>query len=341
MHRAAATVLVALVVALAGCGGATTETTAPDRDTADATEPATTTTPSPNPTTTDSATPATTTPPPSDEGLPVDRLAWVNESGIDTTALFRAHTFTVTNASSYTTSRTLVLEERGGDAENVRMATLRASQTQDRALVNRTRRSTTADGSDTETSAEYRTVTDDGDVVYVRTQVGGEVNYRVLEDPYRSFDTFYDQATLYEQLRLVESFAFEFDRTVTVDGRPAYRFTADSFRADPPSENATDPTATLVVDDRGVIRSLSFSYDTVSGGTPATFSLTFETRDLGETTVSAPDWLDDADANASGRVAPGVRSAPSAATVDRSGPVPALASSAVGPALVALGESHG
>lgn len=314
MRRAVLTLLVAALVVLAGCGGADTtgdgtdegetpERTQTDRGTA--TSGGATGTSSVGAGTT-SAAPATTTtaPPPADDELPVDDLAWVNESGLRPDELLRAHAVTVNNESSYTTHRTRRIAERNADNETRRTAVLRASQAQERAVLTRTRLARAGDRTRNETVERYWAVEDSEQTLYERVAVDGQVSYRTQE-PYRDFETFYDQSTVFEETLGFAVFDFEFVETVRRDGRTLYRFTADSFDERWTDENATNPSATILVSNRGVIRSLEYSYDTVSTGaqvstgTPVTVAATYEATDLGETTVTAPDWLDEARDNAS------------------------------------------
>lgn len=98
---------------------------------------------------------------------------------------------------------------------------------------------------------------------------------------------------------LTSSFAYEANGTETVDGTTTVRYSSTNLTDDSyfvSSEDATvsDASSTLYVDDDGVVRRASISYNvTATTGSSAT-DLTISLTDIGSTTVEEPDWIDDA-----------------------------------------------
>jgi len=297
MRRVLLCVAVAALVVLAGCGGGgggdgdtagdATGTPATDAETtADGT--------SDDGETTDSG--ETTADGTSDDGAPAaESLAWVEDGAVDTTALVEAHTRTLGNESSYTVEQVRRRAARG-DATGTerRAATLSASREQGRALLANAREFTTGDRRVVQSSSQYRVGDDGGGAVYSRRNGTDGVSYE-QRSPRRSFEAYYESAGALDAASALESFAFEFDDTVQRDGETLYRFTADELAASDGDlrsipGNASNVSATLLVDEDGVIHRVEYGYDTADTAVEFSFAVTA----LGETTVDEPDWLEKA-----------------------------------------------
>lgn len=288
MRRTVCSLSLAVMLVLAGCsglGGSDTET-----------EPAGTESPA----TTDTESPMSESsadePTPSDPvDSPRSEFGWLTDSGVNETSLVRAHALTVNNESSYATQaiqRTVATES---DNESVTRYGLAASATQQRSRLTLNRTLRTGSRTQTDNRTRYRTVTDGSEMVYYRTAVDGNVSYRVQEDPYRNFSTFYRQSTGYDLTFALTEFALNYDEPVQREGQTLYRHTGDSIKTGSSfAGNATNVSVTVLVSERGVIRSLEYSFDTTNDGIPIRYVYTFETTGLGETTVERPGWVDEA-----------------------------------------------
>jgi len=283
MRRTVLTLSLAVMLVLAGCsglGGSDTETAPAGTE-----EPPTTGTES---TTNDSSADDPTPGEPVDN--PRSEFGWLTDSGVNETSLVRAHALTVTNESSYATratQRTLATESDNGSVTRYSLVAS-ATQQRSRLTVNRTLR--TGSRTQTDNRTRYRTVTDGSETVYYRTAVGGNVSYRVQERPSRNFSTFYRQSTGYDLTFLLTEFALRYDEPVQREGQTLYRHTGDSFESN--SGDATNVSVTVLVTERGVIRSLEYSFESTNDGIPVRYVYTFETTGLGETTVERPEWAE-------------------------------------------------
>jgi len=222
-------------------------------------------------------------------------LSGVSEDDVNATALFVSHARTLANESSYATSDTYRIEERGSDNESVTTKRLRSSRSQQRSLYAIDRRSAVGEGTRTDNRTTYWLVEDGSATVYNRYESDGSVSYETDDDPYRNFTTFYRQSSVYDQTTLLFNFELSYDGTVDRDGRTLFRFTADSF-AEGSSfvGNATDPSATVLVDGNGIVRSAEWNVDVTRDGRSVTITYSYQVDDVGDTSVEEPDWLDDA-----------------------------------------------
>mgnify|MGYP006284169051 CR=1 FL=1 len=280
MRRTLLTLCVALSLVVAGCsglGGSDTET---------------------EPTGTESPT-TTGTPTDGSPSEPVDNpretFSWLTESGVNESALLRAHALAVINESSYRTRATQRTVATDSDNESVTRYSLAASATQQRSLYGIDTTVRAASQTRTDNRTRYRGVTDGSQTVYYRTAVDGNVSYRVQENPYRDFSTFYRQSTGYDLTFSLTAFVLAYDGTVQREGQTLYRHTGDSLKTGASfAEDATNVSVTVLVSDRGVIRSLAYSFESTSNAIPVHITYTFETTGLGETTVERPEWVDQA-----------------------------------------------
>lgn len=288
MRRTVLSLSLVVMLVLAGCSGLDGSDTE--------TEPVGTESPAPTGTMSPTSNSSTDGPSPREPvDNPRETFSWLTDAGVNETSLLRAHALTVNNESSYATraiQRTTAIDS---DNESVTRYSLAASASQQRSqfTVNRTLR--VGSRTQTDNRTRYRAVTDGSETAYYRTAVDGNVSYRVREDPYRNFSTFYRQSTGYDLTFALTQFALTYDGTVQREGETLYRHTGDSLETGSSfGGNTTNASVTVLVTDRGVIRSLDYSFETTSNDTPIRLTYTFETTGLGETTVDQPGWLDDA-----------------------------------------------
>jgi len=296
MRRALLCVAVAALVVLAGCGGGGGDGGDPTGEvtgTPTSDEGSTTTDGTSADETSDGGGETTATG--GDEAPPAEDLPWVDGSTVDTAALVEAHTGALGNESSYTLEQTLGRVARG-DAEGAERltTTLTASRDQGRALLTNAREFSTGDRQVAQSTARYRVGTDGEGAVYSRRNGTDGTSYE-QRSPRRNFETYYENAAALDAPSAVAAFAFEFEETVQRDGEPLYRFGADELaesggdlRSIP--ANASNVSATLLVDENGVIHRIEYAYDTAD--TAVTFS--FAVTDRGGTTVEEPAWLEEA-----------------------------------------------
>lgn len=87
----------------------------------------------------------------------------------------------------------------------------------------------------------------------------------------------------------------------TVDGEPLVVLRADGSNATAaPAANVTDYEATMLVDEHGVVRSVTVEATSRRNGQQLRANYSLNVSDVGETTVEAPAWLDEAKNQTSG-----------------------------------------
>lgn len=276
MRQSLLVLAVAVMLVLAGCSGS------------GGSDPEATTGETPGATATPTDQPESTISDPTE-------LSGVSEDGVNATALFVNHARTLANESGYATSDTYRIAERGSDNESVTRKQLRSSATQQRSLYSIDRRSSVGEQTRATNRTTYWTVEDGSATVYSRFESAGSVSYEADDDPYRNFTTFYRQSSVYDQTTLLFNFDLSYDGTVDRDGRTLFRFTADSFvEGSSFSGNATDPSATVLVDGDGIVRSAEWTVDVTQDERSATITYSYQVDAVGDTTVEEPDWLDEA-----------------------------------------------
>lgn len=290
MRRTVLSLSLAVMVLLAGCsglGGSDTET-----------EPAGTESPTTGMESPTSDSPGDEPSPSEPVDNPRETFSWVSESGVNESLLFRTHALTVSNESSYATRATYRIIAQNSPNETVRKYRFEASTAQNRAryVTNITRRTST--GTQVSNTTRYRELVDGTDTIYYRLETGSSVEYRSVSEPARNFSTFYRQLTGYDRTTIILQFELTYDQPVERGGQTLYRLTGDSFaNGTSLAGGASNASATVLVSDRGVIRSLEYAFDGTSGGTPIRLVYSFETTGLGATSVDRPGWLDEAESS--------------------------------------------
>ncbi len=230
-------------------------------------------------------------------------------SGFDAAAIETGH-FETLSTESFTASLSFRLSTvRDGENRSVFVnRTVAVDRTDDRALA--TGALVRANGAALETTTY--------------TANGTTAERRVLSTPnrtateYRSDTAPYDgavrpvNASSVLDRSLVQSLGSDVDWTFagteTVDGDRVSRFEASGrnvtgFAADEAvAANVTEGesidavSASVLVDERGVVRSFRYSLATERDGRPFSVTLTLSVSGVGETTVEEPDWLSKATA---------------------------------------------
>lgn len=305
MRRTLLVLAVAALLAFAGCsgsGGPGTDGTTTTGDVPSDTETQTQTTATPS---TDDTTPSpdgesdgSSDEESTDTDLVDDpqEFPWLTDAGVNETTLFRTHALTVNNESSYTTRAVTRQETTNSDSKTVTRYRLEASADQSRArvVINRSVRS--QQGVRTDNRTQYRELVDGTDTIYYRVATDGSVDYRTDSEPARNFSTFYRQATGYDLTFIAMQFDLSYDQQTERDGRTLYRLTGNSVTEGTQLDGSvSNLSATVLVDRRGVVRSLEYSFDGSTGDTLVRTTYTFETTNLGSTTVDRPGWLDQTD----------------------------------------------
>lgn len=219
----------------------------------------------------------------------VQSVTDANRSDID--ALYDRHQRALRNSSSYRLTRA---HHENGTA--YRRTELRVNRTSER-VVHRERRSV-------DSTKRFQTsfVNRSGMYTRIRANDSHSHEYRVRTGSSYGFSGT-DEWAAEVQLPLPSVVAgYDFEYRGRENG--AYVFEADALRSSSgdtgePSdrENVTDASARLVVDDRGRILRYSSSVKLDRNGTVTTMAFDFEATDVGRTTVSIPEWVQDASAS--------------------------------------------
>ncbi len=285
MRRTLLVVALAAALLVAGCSGSETATQTTEG----------TTQPEPSVTETPTDSPSNDSSPNVDLVENPQEFSWLTDGGVNETGLFITHARTVNNESSYTTRATNRREALDGDGETVTRYRLQASADQGRAKIVVNRSVRTDSQTSVDNTTEYRELVDGSDTVYIRTAVDGNVEYGTESEPARNFSTLYRQSTGFDLTFLAMQFEFTYDRQTERNGRTLYRLTSDSVTADSDlDDSVSNFSAMVLVDRRGVVRSLEYSFDSTTDDTPFRTTYTFETTGLGSTTVERPGWLEQA-----------------------------------------------
>jgi predicted small lipoprotein YifL len=290
--RLVALLLVAALVALAGCGGASPSgspspdaaddapTDAPDAD--DGAGNGDTVTPSPSPTPTPTATPtatATSTP---------ASTATATEAGA-----FATYRRNLRSASSYTVEYTI---ETSDNQSGRLTGTVRADLDRE-TLYQRLEVS----GEESNSSFEYYRPPG-ADVVYTRLESGGRASYRKQNANDSQLSVFSDPVSAVQRGSAAEAPDFRDAGTVSTDDGPRRAFVVDSVEQLPAAtreryaEIRSVSWEMLVDEDRGYVTDISYELTFVrqEGGDERTVAFELSYRDVGSTTVEDPGWLDEA-----------------------------------------------
>jgi len=282
-RRIVSTLLVVALLALAGCsggGGPGSPTAGDASDGTDADEgPATATDGD------DTGTPTRTA-----DNEPLDVASVTTDSGLNTTALLLAHSRTLNRSGGYRIEANRTI--RAPEGTSIRDTVIEGATTpvRYRYLVTYTfeNESGTFEADLTE---QYRTA----DRYYRRSRTArGQTTHSVTETTrQRTRQRFRGGTIGFTEAGYYLMFDFAFEGNVTRDGTSLYRFSADSFAAtNQRPRNATDPSATLLVDRTGVIRSADISFENANTGQE--LDLSMETVAVGDVAVAEPDWTDEA-----------------------------------------------
>jgi|GEM_PF-907920 len=225
-------------------------------------------------------------------------------SGFDAAAVETGHFETLSN-ESFTASLSFRLSTvRDGENRSVFVnRTVAVDRSNDRALA------AGALVRPSGASLETTTYTADGSTAERRvlsTQNRTATDYRSATPPYDGAVRPVNASSVLDR-SLVQSLGTDvnwtFAGTETVDGDRVSRFEATGsnvtgFAADEAvpanvteSESVDSVSAAVLVDERGVVRSLRYSLSTERDGRPITVTLTLSVSEVGETTVGEPDWL--------------------------------------------------
>ncbi|WP_424003788.1 DUF7537 family lipoprotein [Haloarcula salina] len=230
-------------------------------------------------------------------------------SGFDAAAIETGHFETLSN-ESFTASLSFRLSTvRDGENRSVFVnRTVAVDRANDRALA--TGALVRANGAELETT----TYTADGTTAERRVLSTADrtaTDYRYDTAPYDGAVRPVNASSVLDR-SLVQSLGSDVNWTYagtdTVGGDDVSRYEATGrnvtgFAADEAvaanvteGESADSVSAAVLVDERGVVRSLQYSLTTERDGRPFTVTLTLSVSDVGETTVEEPDWLSKATA---------------------------------------------
>ncbi|EMA23575.1 DUF7537 family lipoprotein [Haloarcula argentinensis] len=229
-------------------------------------------------------------------------------SGFDAAAIERGHFETLSN-SSFTTSLSFQLSTaRDGENRSVFInRTVAIDRDSDRSLS--TGELVQASG-DTLVTTTY---TADETTAERRVLVRGDeemTDYRSASPPYDGPVQPVNESSVIDR-SLLQSLGSDINWTYagteTVDGDSVSRFeatgsnvtgfTADDAVATNVSANETtdSASATVLVDEDGVVRSFQYRVTTERDGQPVTVTLSLSVSQVDDTTVTEPDWLSEAE----------------------------------------------
>ncbi|UPV75500.1 hypothetical protein M0R89_05385 [Halorussus limi] len=131
---------------------------------------------------------------------------------------------------------------------------------------------------------------------YTRLSAGGDAKYRVTE---RTPDSMQIVPGSYTGRSYLDRFAGSGNFTPSgvrvVDGTTLLVLRADGSNATQSQQvNVTDYNATMLVDEQGVVHSVSVDVSATRRGQEVRTRFSMNVSDVGETTVAEPTWLDEA-----------------------------------------------
>ncbi|MFB6107097.1 MAG: hypothetical protein ABEJ70_09005 [Halobacteriaceae archaeon] len=160
-------------------------------------------------------------------------------------------------------------------------------------------------GSSGENSVEQLVYTGPDGVSLVRseTRMGDQVvtSYRAYDPGEFGFDAeaFEWQGTAFQfDLRDYAPDGYREAGTDTVDGVPVTRYEADRSERDPRSGESVDATVSFAVDGDGLVREYDVTAHLTTEDGEGTMHYGYTVTDVGSTTVTEPDWLSEARAQA-------------------------------------------
>ncbi|NHN48223.1 hypothetical protein G9464_11500 [Halostella sp. JP-L12] len=122
--------------------------------------------------------------------------------------------------------------------------------------------------------------------------------YRHYDDHVRTSDVTYEEANDRAQvgpLRTVDALNFSAAGTTVVDGTPAVRYevTEVDRRVVDVADDVESVSGELVVDEAGAVHRFEYRITIDEDGESRTYAGTYEVESYGETTVEAPDWMEE------------------------------------------------
>lgn len=131
---------------------------------------------------------------------------------------------------------------------------------------------------------------------YTKLTVNGETAYRAgnrTSQDQQFVEGSYSGATYVD--KFAQDANFTPNGTTQFDGEKVVVLEADGSNvSSPQGANVTDYDATMLVDEQGVVRKFDATVRTEAGGAYSRVSLTMTVSNVGETSVSEPNWLDEA-----------------------------------------------
>lgn len=240
-------------------------------------------------------TPTEPDPTPSPEGetevdADPEEQPWIDDGELDADALAETHTEAVMDAESFTIASEIASTHEGDEPprpwfENQTLETAWNLEHERESLDN--------EFLDT---PERLTLYVDSERVYLREVAGDDTRYSV-DDVDRTTEEF--TAEMRENARTgtgaLAEWQFGFDVAEQCGELTCYRFTGTDFDGDREvPETVTDGEATLVVDERGIIRELTQEFEGEMDGQAVTVAQTSAYQDVGETSLPEPGWVDEA-----------------------------------------------
>ena len=271
MRRTIAILAIAVLLVTAGC------TALAPGDDPDATPT--------EPTETPAAEPAET-----DDEPAADEQAWIDDGVLDPDTLEGAHVEAVMDTGSFTVASEIAGTHEGEDHpipwfENQTLDTAWNLENERQLFDNEFR-----------DTPEQLTLYAEGDTMYVREVAGDDTQYSV-DSIDRTTDEFSGEmrSDARTGTGAIFEWTFTFEGTQQCGELTCYQFSGSDFEGDRDvPETVTDGEATLVVDERGIIRELTQEFEGETDGQDVRVVETSEYLDVGETTLPEPAWVEDA-----------------------------------------------
>lgn len=195
----------------------------------------------------------------------------VNTTSVNATVLTAGHD-TALDSENFTL--TLSVTQGSADNEQTMRVTQRVAADHDRTLT------------DLELGQGAQTTYMTSDTVYIRTMAGDDESFAVQE---RNSQTGYVSATGSDLLQqFISQGNYSVEDTTERNGTVYVTLTADEADDDTAAENVE---STLVVDEHGVVQSLEHHAEHEDNK----LTITLEFSDVGSTTVTEPDWVEEAE----------------------------------------------
>ncbi|MEF8780905.1 MAG: hypothetical protein V5A46_09535 [Haloferacaceae archaeon] len=219
-----------------------------------------------------------------------ERPPWIDGNELDAGALEATHVDAVMESGSFRIASEVTTTHEGEDHplpwfENQTLETGWNVEHERRYLDNEFRE-----------TPERLTLYAENATVYVRERAGDRVRYAV-EPANRTSEEFREKmrGDARTGTGALSEWTFQFEGTEECGELTCYRFSGTDFEGDRDvPETVTDGTATLVVDERGIVRELTQEFEGESEGQAVSVVVTSEYRGVGETTLPEPGWIEEA-----------------------------------------------